>query len=131
MRANPPICPRRARTIAAPAAFVTPGQLNRPHLAGSNRRLLKGRGELHARIFGVSLAALFSVCLVLNAISSPGGRACRPWPGEFGTISADLIAFTQAHHPVAVESASSFRRSANESLPECAAWSARGEEPGY
>ena len=131
MRANPPTCPRGARTIAVPVAFVTPGRLNRLHIAGSNTRLPKGLGELYAGSFGVSLAVLFSVCLVLSAVSSPGGRACHAELVEFGRISPDLGVFTQAHVAVAVESPSYFRRSTNESLPECATRSARGEEPGY
>jgi hypothetical protein len=88
-------------------------------------------GELYARIVGLSLPAVFSVCLILNDISSQAGCASHAARAGFGTISADLGVFTQAHTPVAVKSASYFRRSANESLPECAARSARGEEPGY
>jgi len=40
--------------------------------------------ESHARIFGLSLAALLAACLVLNA-ASPSPRYCQQSDRDFGT----------------------------------------------
>jgi hypothetical protein len=42
----------------------------------------------HARIFGLSVAALGAVCLVLNA-ASPSARICPQPDRDFGTTSTD------------------------------------------
>jgi hypothetical protein len=42
----------------------------------------------HVRIFGLSLAALGAVCLVLNA-ASPSARICPQPDRDFGTTSTD------------------------------------------
>jgi len=129
MRANPPGCRRRALTLAWPAALATHAQANKRSILRSEG--LPHKNQFHARIFGLSLAAVFGLCLILNAVHWSNGRGCPDHLAGLGTISSDLALFAQAPTAFAVESASYFRRSANESLPECAARSARGEEPGY
>jgi hypothetical protein len=82
----------------------------------------------HARIFGLSLAALGAVCLVLNA-ASPSTRICQQSDRDFGTTSTDsapaskriVLALGGGSH---VEPFGTIR------FKECVT-NERGEEPGY
>jgi hypothetical protein len=42
--------------------------------------------ESHARMFGLSLAALLAACLVLNA-TSPSTHLCHPSDRDFGSTN--------------------------------------------
>jgi hypothetical protein len=86
-------------------------------------------GEFHAKIFGVSLGALFAVALILNAASLPS-RTCHDRRVEFGTIDADFIQSGQVPASLAVRNASYSRSSVSEPASDCAT-RAVGEEPGY
>jgi hypothetical protein len=103
-------------------------------LAGSRSRIkrperMSGRafGEFHAKIFGVSLGALFAVALILNAASLPS-RTCHD--RRVDTIDADFIQSGQAPASLAVRNASYSRSSVSEPASDCAT-RAVGEEPGY
>jgi hypothetical protein len=80
----------------------------------------------HARIFGLSLAALGAVCQVLNA-ASPSARICQQFDRDFGTNG------TASHLTRVVpapEDGSHVQPSATIRSKECA-MNHGGEEPGY
>jgi hypothetical protein len=80
----------------------------------------------HARIFGLFLAALGAVCLVLNA-ASPSARICQQFDRDFGTNG------TASHLTRVVpapEDGSHVQPSATIRSKECA-MNHGGEEPGY
>jgi len=53
----------------------------------------------HARIFGLSLAALLAACLVLNA-ASPSTRVCQPSDRDFVTTGSNSISAPSRVVPV-------------------------------
>jgi hypothetical protein len=82
----------------------------------------------HARIFGLSLAALMAACLVLNA-ASPSTRLCQQSDRDFGTTGTDSVsALTRAVPALGggwhVEPFGTIRSK------QCAT-NQGGEEPGY
>ena len=80
----------------------------------------------HARIFGLSLAALGAVCLVLNA-ASPSTPICQQSGGDFGTTGT---ASSLTRVVPAPEHGSQVQPSAMIRSKECATIHG-GEEPGY
>jgi hypothetical protein len=80
--------------------------------------------DSHARIFGLSLAALGAVCLVLNA-ASPSARICPQSGREFGTTGTALTRVVPAP-----EDGSHVQPSAMIRSKECE-MNEGGEEPGY
>ena len=77
----------------------------------------------HARIFGLSLAALGAVCLVLNA-ASPSTPICQQSGGDFGTTG------TASSFVPAPEDGSHLEPSGTNRSKECATIHG-GEEPGH
>src|SRR5262249_16171113 len=51
---------------------------------------MRATSTAHARIFGLSLAALLAACLVLNA-ASPSTRVCQPSDRDFVTTGSNSI----------------------------------------
>ena len=82
--------------------------------------------DSHARIFGLSLAALLAASLVLNAASS-STRICQQSDRDFGTTGT---ASPLTRVVLAPEDGSHVRPSAMIRSKECATIH-RGEEPGY
>jgi hypothetical protein len=82
----------------------------------------------HARIFGLSLAAVLAACLVLNA-ASPSTRVCQQSDRDFGTTSTDS-AFASKRIVLALGGGSRVEPSGTIRSKECATNEA-GEEPGY
>jgi hypothetical protein len=82
----------------------------------------------HVRIFGLSLAALGAVCLVLNA-ASPSARICPQPDRDFGTTSTDSDSGLTRIIP-ARGGGLDVQPSAMISSKECATIHG-GEEPGY
>jgi hypothetical protein len=80
----------------------------------------------HAKIFGLSLAALLAASLVLNA-ASPSTRACPQSDRDFGT-TGDASPLTRV--VPAPEDGSHVEPSAMTRSKECATIHS-GEEPGY
>jgi hypothetical protein len=82
----------------------------------------------HARIFGLSLAALLAACLVLNA-ASPSTRICQRSDRDFGTTSTDSAS---ASKRIVLElgGGSHVEPSGTIRSKECAT-NEVGEEPGY
>jgi hypothetical protein len=82
----------------------------------------------HARIFGLSLAALLAAGLVLNA-ASPSTRICRQSDRDFGTTTTDSVSASRRVVP-SLEGGSHMEPSGTIRSKECAT-NAGGEEPGY
>jgi hypothetical protein len=82
----------------------------------------------HARIFGLSLAALLAACLVLNA-ASPSTRVCQPPDRDFGTSGTNSISASSRVVP-ALEGGSRAEPSGTIHSKACATNEGR-EEPGY
>jgi hypothetical protein len=83
--------------------------------------------DSHARIFGLSLAALCAACLVLNA-ASPSARTCQLSDRDFG-IGADSGSGS-TRLVMASGAASHVERFGTTRSKECA-MNQGGEEPGY
>jgi hypothetical protein len=81
-----------------------------------------------ARIFGLSLAALWAACLVLNAVS-PSTRICQQSDRDFGTTGTDSVSASTRVVP-ALGDGSHVEPSGTIRSKECAT-NRGGEEPGY
>jgi len=81
----------------------------------------------HARIFGLSLAALLAACLVLNA-ASPSTRICQLSDRDFGAGTDSGSASTRVIP--APGGASHVERFGTIRSKECTKYQG-GEEPGY
>jgi hypothetical protein len=81
----------------------------------------------HARIFGLSLAALLAACLVLNA-GSPSTRICQLSDRDFAAGADPGTASTRV--VPALGGASHVERIGTIRSKECATYQG-GEEPGY
>jgi hypothetical protein len=82
----------------------------------------------HARIFGLSLAALFAACLVLNAASRPT-RSCQQSDRDFDATSTNSVSASGLALPP-LEGGSHMEPSSTIPSKECAT-NHGGEEPGY
>jgi hypothetical protein len=82
----------------------------------------------HARIFGLSLAALWAACLVLNA-ASPSTRICQQSDRDFSTTGTNSV-FASTRVLPAPEGGSHVQPSGTIRSKECAT-NHGGEEPGY
>jgi len=82
----------------------------------------------HARIFGLSLAALLAACLVLNA-ASPSTRVCQPSDRDFVTTGSNSISAPSRVVPVPA-AGSHVEPLATIHSKECATNEGR-PEPGY
>ena len=81
----------------------------------------------HARIFGLSLAALWAACLVLNA-AAPSTHICQQSDRDFGTTGTDSASASKRIVP-ALGGGSRVEPSATIRSKECAT-NEGGEEPG-
>jgi hypothetical protein len=102
---------------------------------GKNSRLSAAKSpssntstDPHARIFGLSLAALWAACLVLNA-ASPSTHICQQSDRDFGTTSTDSASASK-RIVLALRGGSRAEPSGTIRSKECATNEA-GEEPGY
>jgi hypothetical protein len=82
----------------------------------------------HASIFGLSLAALWAACLVLNA-ASPSTRVCQQPDRDFVTTSTDSASASK-RIVLALGGGSHVEPSGTIRSKECAT-NEGGEEPGY
>jgi hypothetical protein len=97
---------------------------------GNNSRLSAAESSTdpHARIFGLSLAAVLTAGLVLNA-ASPSTRVCQPSDRDFVTTGTNPIS-ASSRVVAAPEGGSHARPFGTIHSRECATNEA-GEEPGY
>jgi hypothetical protein len=82
----------------------------------------------HARIFGLSLAALFAACLVLNAVSRPT-LSCQQSDRDFGAAGANSVSASGLTIP-RLEGGSHMEASSMVRSKGCAT-NEGGKEPGY
>jgi hypothetical protein len=91
----------RPETNRCPAVTIQPGLGTHARLVadrpGNGSRFWAAKSpssntsaEPHARIFGLSLAAVLAACLVLNA-ASPSTRVCQPSDRDFVTTGTNSI----------------------------------------
>src|SRR5258708_28078871 len=69
--------------------LVAEGPCNGSPLSPARSPSSNASADPHARIFGLSLAALWAACLVLNA-ASPSTRICHQSDRNFGTTRRSL-----------------------------------------
>ncbi len=104
----------------------TPG--NGSRFSAERSPLRNTSADPHARIFGLSLAALWAACLVLNA-ASPSTRIGQQSDRGFGTTSTNSVSSSRRVVP-ALEGGSHGEPSGTIRSKDCAA-NEVGEEPGY
>ena len=82
----------------------------------------------HARIFGLSLAAVLAACLVLNA-ASPSTRVCQQSDRDFGTTSTNSI--SASSRVVPAPGGGTRAEPSGTIRSKVCATNEGGEEPGY
>jgi len=82
----------------------------------------------HARLFGLSLAALWAACLVLNAASQPT-RICERSGRDFGTTGTGSASISTRVVPAPEDA--SLRQPSGTIHSKACATNEGGEEPGY
>ena len=75
--------------LGIPAGLLADRPGNNSRLSPARSPSSNASADPHARIFGLSLAALLAACLVLNA-ASPSTRVCQQSDRDFGTTGTDL-----------------------------------------
>ena len=116
----------RGRYVDARLAADRPGsgsRLSAVKSLSSNRS-----ADSHARIFGLSLAALLAASLVLNAASS-STRVCQEPGRDFGVVRTDSVSVTTLIPPAPV--GGSRVESSGTIHSKACATNQGGEEPGY
>jgi hypothetical protein len=103
------------------------GGLIAPLLLGPKKQMCR-HADPHARIFGLSLAALLTACLVLNA-ASPSTSSCQQSDRYFGTTGTDSVSASTRVVP-ALGGGSRVEPFRTIRSKECAT-NQGGEEPGY
>ena len=84
----------------------------------------------HARIFGLSLAAVFAACLVLNAASRPT-RSCERSGREFDTTTTDTNSISGSSRVAPTRGGGSHVEPFGMIRPKECATNEDREEPGY
>ena len=95
MRSNSPsdCCSRRA--LGRPATFVAAARADRYSILETEQSAEKKFDEFYAKVFGISLTAVFVIILIFDAASS-STPTYRDHRAEFAGIRADLPPFAQA-----------------------------------
>jgi hypothetical protein len=101
---------------------------NSSRLSAAESASSNASAEPHARIFGLSLAAVLAACLVLNA-ASPPPRVCQRSDRDFVTTGTNAISASSRVVP-APEGGSHAGAFGTIHSKECAT-NEGGEEPGY
>jgi hypothetical protein len=101
---------------------------NNSRFSATKRPSSDASAEHHARIFGVSLAAVSAACLVLN-VASPSTRVCQPSDRDFVTTGTNPIS-ASSRVVAAPEGGSHAEPFETIRSKECATNEGR-EEPGY
>jgi hypothetical protein len=113
MRANLPSSRCSRRALGRPATFVTAARANR--IMETEQSATKKLEEFYAKVFGISLAAVFVLILILDAASS-STRAYSDHDAEFAGIGANLAPFAQAWSGSAATDDAYAKRLANQPL---------------
>jgi hypothetical protein len=114
--------------LGLPAALWADRPGNNSRLSAAASPSSNTSADSHARIFGLSLVALWAACLVLNA-ASPSTRVCQQSYRDFGTTSTYSVSPSRRLVPAPKEAphAEPFETIRSK---ECAA-NERREEAGY
>jgi hypothetical protein len=118
----------RDEPLGIPAGLFADRPGNNSRLSAAERPSSNASAEPHARVFGLSLAALWAACLVLNA-ASPSTRICQQSDRDFGTTITDSASASKRIVP-ALGGGSRVEPSGTIRSKECATNEGR-EEPGY
>jgi hypothetical protein len=94
MRANLPSSRCSRRALGRSATFVAAARVNRYSILETEQLAEKKLDEFYAKVFGISLAAVFVLILVLDAASS-STRTYNDHRAEFAGIGANLEPFAQ------------------------------------
>jgi hypothetical protein len=95
MRSNPPSSRCSRRALGRPGTFVAAARANRYSIMETEQSAKKKLDEFYAKVFGISLAAVFVFILILDAASS-STRTYSDHDAEFAGIGANLTPFAQA-----------------------------------
>jgi hypothetical protein len=89
MRSNPPSSRCSRRALGRPVTFVATVLASKYSVLEAEQPAEKKLDEFYAKVFGISLAAVFALVLILDAASSPT-PTYRDHRAEFAGIGADL-----------------------------------------
>jgi hypothetical protein len=95
MRANLPSSRCSRRALGRPGSFVAAARANRYSIMEPEQSVEKKLDAFYAKVFGISLAAVFVLILILDAASS-STRTYSDHDAEFAGIGADPAPFAQA-----------------------------------
>jgi len=95
MRANSQSSRCSRRALGRPATFVVAARANRYPALETGQSAEKKLDAFYAKVFGLSLAAVFVLILILDAASS-STRTYSDHDAEFAGIGANLAPFAQA-----------------------------------
>lgn len=115
-------------SLGIPAGLFADRPGNNSRLSAAESSSSNTSTDPHARIFGLSLAAVLAACLVLNA-ASPSTRVCRPSDRDFIITGTNSISASSRVVP-APERGSRGEPSGMIGSKECTTNEGR-EEPGY
>ena len=115
-------------SLGIPAGLFADRPGNNSRLSAAESSSRNTSTDPHARIFGLSLAAVLAACLVLNA-ASPSTRVCRPSDRDFIITGTNSISASSRVVP-APERGSRREPSGMIGSKECTTNEGR-EEPGY
>ena len=116
----------RGRYVDARLVADRPG--NGSRLSAAKSPSSNTSADPHARIFGLSLAALLAASLVLNA-ASPSTRTCQQSDRDFGTTGTGSASIST--RVVTVPEDASRRQPSGTIHSKACATNHGGEEPGY
>ncbi len=108
------------------SGLTRPGNDSRVSVAKSSSS--NTSADPHARIFGLSLAALLAASLVLNA-ASPSTRTCQQSDRDFGTTGTGSASISTRVVPAPEDA--SLRQPSGTIHSKACATNHGGEEPGY
>ena len=86
--------------LEIPAGLFADRPGNNSRFSGAESASSNASAEPHARIFGLSLAAVLAACLVLNA-ASPSTRVCQQSDRDFVTTGTNSISASKSHRSCA------------------------------
>ena len=95
MRANLPSSRCSRRALGRRVTFVVAARANRYSILETEQSAEKKLDYFYAKVFGISLAAVFALILILDAASS-STRTYSDHDAEFAGIGANLAPFAQA-----------------------------------
>jgi hypothetical protein len=90
MRSSSPSSRCSRRALGRPAAIIAAARANRYSILETEQSAEKKLDDFYAKVFGISLAAVFALILILDAAASSSTPTYRDHRAEFAGIGADL-----------------------------------------